>query len=87
MNAAKRYLLVALAVVFAVTTFSVIAPRTAHALVATLVQVANTSANPVPVASATHFGQQETNLVTLVGAISSGIGVSRLFPDDHFEQA
>ena len=49
MNSAKRYVFVALAVAFAVSTFSVIAPRTAHALVATLVQVANTSANAVPV--------------------------------------
>ena len=35
-----------------VTTFAIIGPRTAHALVATLVQVVNTSANPVPVVNA-----------------------------------
>jgi hypothetical protein len=35
-----------------VTTFAIIGPRTAHALVATLVQVVNTNANPVPVVNA-----------------------------------
>ena len=49
MNFAKRLLMVAGAVALAGTFGALLAPKTAHAIVATLVQVANTSANPVPV--------------------------------------
>jgi len=48
MNSAKRYLAIAFTFVLAVATISILNPRVAHALVATLVQVTNTSANPVP---------------------------------------
>jgi hypothetical protein len=45
---AKQFFIVSAAFVLATTTFTIIAPKTAHAVIATLVQVANTSANPVP---------------------------------------
>jgi hypothetical protein len=48
MQSAKRYVLTAASFALALTLFAVINPRAAHAFVATLVQVANTSANPVP---------------------------------------
>ena len=41
-----------------VTTFAIIGPRTAHALVATLVQVVNTPANPVPNADVNAPGEE-----------------------------
>lgn len=52
MSSAKRYLLIALCFVLAVTTFTMLAPRAAHALVATLVQVVNTPTNAVPTVQA-----------------------------------
>jgi hypothetical protein len=55
-NTAKRYLLIALTFAIALTTFAIFAPRAVHAITATLVQVVNTSANPVPTAeSAVRF--------------------------------
>ena len=48
MNIVKRILVYVGCVVLAAILISVPAPRATHALVATLVQVANTSANPVP---------------------------------------
>jgi hypothetical protein len=50
MNSAKRYLLIALSFAICMTIFAAFAPRIAHAITATLVQVVNTSANPVPTA-------------------------------------
>ena len=41
-----------------VTTFAIIGPRTAHALVAALVQVVNTPANPVPNADVNAPGEE-----------------------------
>jgi len=51
MNSAKRYLLIALSFAICMTVFATFAPRIAHAVTATLVQVANTSTSPVPVAA------------------------------------
>jgi hypothetical protein len=48
MNFAKRIVIFAGCVVLAAIFVSVLAPKATHALVATLVQVANTSSNPVP---------------------------------------
>jgi len=48
MNFAKRVLMFVGFVILAAALVSVLAPKATHALVATLVQVANTSANPVP---------------------------------------
>jgi hypothetical protein len=48
MKTAKTFALVSATFVLAVVSFTVVAPKTAHAIVATLVQVTNTSANPVP---------------------------------------
>lgn len=48
MNSAKRYLLIALSFAICMTVFSTWAPRIAHAVTATLVQVMNTNNNPVP---------------------------------------
>jgi hypothetical protein len=46
-------------------------PKAAHGVVATLVQVANTSANPVPVTIPTHLGVPLGGLVTL-NCLNSG---------------
>ena len=48
MNSAKRYLVIALSFAICMTVFAAFAPRIAHAITATLVQVVNTSASPVP---------------------------------------
>ncbi len=48
MNFAKRLLMVAGAVALAGTFGALLAPKAAHGIVATFVQVVNTSANPVP---------------------------------------
>jgi hypothetical protein len=47
MNSAKRYLLIALSFAICLTVFAAFAPRVAHAITATLVQVVNTNTNPV----------------------------------------
>ena len=52
MPTAKRYLMIALSFVIALTALTILAPRTVHAVTAALVQVVNTSANPVPQADA-----------------------------------
>lgn len=52
MKFAKRLLMVFGAVMLAGMVGVILTPKAAHALVATLVQVANTSANPVPVTNA-----------------------------------
>ncbi len=52
MSSAKRHLFIALTFVLAAATFAVLTPRAVHAITATLVQVMNTSANPVPTADA-----------------------------------
>ena len=49
MNLAKRMLMVVGAVAVAGLFGAILAPKAAHGVVATLVQVANTSASPVPV--------------------------------------
>ena len=49
MHPAKRYLLIAVCFAIALTVFTAFAPRVAHAVAAAMVQVTNTSANPVPV--------------------------------------
>src|ERR1700757_565426 len=68
MSSAKRYLLIALTFAIALTTFTVFAPRAVHAVTAALVQVANTSANPVPVSdSAPRF---QASVCTMTGTIS-----------------
>jgi hypothetical protein len=48
MKTAKQFVVVSAAFILAVVTFSVVAPKAAHAVIATLVQVSNTAANPVP---------------------------------------
>src|SRR5438270_4922672 len=49
MHSAKRYLVIALSFAICMATFAAFAPRIAHAVTATLVQVVNSGANPVPV--------------------------------------
>lgn len=49
MNFAKRVLMVAGAVAVAGMLSVILLPKAAHGIVATLVQVANTTANPVPI--------------------------------------
>lgn len=48
MQIARRLLIGAAAIALVATVFTLAAPKSAHALVAALVQVSNTSANPVP---------------------------------------
>lgn len=70
MNFAKRILLVAGSAALAVMLGGLLAPKAVHAVVAALVQVTNTSANPVPV---TDVGTLEPFQTFCVG--SDGVGV------------
>src|SRR5947209_17331013 len=49
MKSAKNFLMVAGAFALAMLVFAIAAPKTPHAIVATLVQITNTASNPVPV--------------------------------------
>jgi hypothetical protein len=49
MNSVKNFLMVAGAFALTMILFAIAAPKTAHAIVATLVQITNTASNPVPV--------------------------------------
>jgi hypothetical protein len=71
MNIAKRVLMFLGFVVLVAAVVSVFAPKATHALVATLVQVANTSANPVPVNTPSHLGVPLSSFVTL-NCLTSG---------------
>jgi hypothetical protein len=66
-----RKTLVSLSGVAIVSLVLLTTPRAVHALVASLVQVANTSANPVPVTTATHLGVPLGSFVTL-NCLTSG---------------
>jgi hypothetical protein len=83
MHSAKRYLVIALSFAICMTVFAAFAPRIAHAITATLVQVVNTGNNPVPISAATHVGQASSNLVELVISQSPGSNqqVFRFLPD------
>lgn len=72
MSSAKRYLFIALTFVVATATFTILAPRAVHAITAALVQVVNTSANPVPTAeSALRF---QAYVCNASGAVSTASG-------------
>src|SRR5512140_2937905 len=71
MNSAKRYLLIALSFALCMTVFAAFAPRVAHALTATLVQVVNTNANPAVVTNADTRGRNVVRL-TYFGNIPGG---------------
>jgi len=71
MSSAKRYLTIALSFVIALTALSIFAPRTVHAVTAALVQVVNTSANPVPQSDAATRFQAAVCIVS--GTISTGV--------------
>jgi hypothetical protein len=58
MNSARRYLLIALSFAICMTVFAAFAPRIAHAVTATLVQVANGPGNPVITVSGDDGGRQ-----------------------------
>lgn len=49
MKTAKRYITIALSFALCMTVFAAFAPRVAHAVTATMVQVVNTWSNPVPI--------------------------------------
>jgi len=67
-----RRLSVGLGSVALVASFLIlVAPKAAHAVVASLVQVTNTSANPVPVNTPTHLGVPLGSFVTL-NCLTSG---------------
>ena len=51
MQTAKRYIAIALSFALCMTVFAAFAPRIAHAVTATMVQVMNTASSPVPAAS------------------------------------
>ncbi len=65
MQFAKRMLMVAGAVALAAILGMAIAPKAAHGLVAALVQVTNTTANPIPAVLPTHLGTSASDLVTI----------------------
>ncbi len=72
MSSAKRHLFIALTFVLAAATFAVLTPRAVHAITATLVQVMNTSANPVPTAeSSVRF---QAAICTGSGVVSTAVG-------------
>jgi hypothetical protein len=88
MKSAKNFLMVAGAFTLAVTIFATLAPKTAHAFVATLVQVTNTSANPVqaqavdamslhPVVlqTSTQFAQGQSLAIANLGNVSGDFAV------------
>ncbi len=71
MNFAKRMFMVVGVVALAVLIVAVLAPNTAHGLVAALVQVTNTTANPVPTVAADNPAR---NAVVLTIGTSSLMG-------------
>jgi len=72
MASAKRYLLIVLTFAIVATIFTVFGPRTVHAITAALVQVVNTSANPVPIAeSALRF---QAYVCDVSGTVSTASG-------------
>ena len=75
MHSAKRYLLIALSFAICMTIFAAFAPRMAHAVTATLVQVVNGPSNPVPVQSADATQQLYSSVVNFgnVPTVSSGL--------------
>jgi hypothetical protein len=70
MRLLKRALAVLGTVVLIATIAALVTPKTAHAVVATLVQVQNGPANPVPTSMATHLGQPSSNVVNLVSGFN-----------------
>jgi len=74
MNFVKRVLMFVGFVVLAAALVSVLAPKATHALVATLVQVANTSANPVPNTDVDNSGRATTVLQNCDGRSLVGDG-------------
>jgi hypothetical protein len=61
----RKTMVPVLGVAAAVVALSLLTPRAVHAVVVTLVEVANTSANPVPVNTPTHLGVPVSSFVTL----------------------
>ncbi|MFZ0639522.1 MAG: hypothetical protein WA020_12105 [Candidatus Acidiferrales bacterium] len=83
MKFAKRLLMVAGAVALAGLVGVMLAPKAVHAVVATLVEVENTSANPVPVTDGTDIAEQpfETTICKdtgsgICGALATAVGLS-----------
>lgn len=62
MFSAKRLLLIALTFTLALTVIVALAPRAAHAFVATMVQVVNTAANPVPITGRVDASDSNVNI-------------------------
>jgi hypothetical protein len=71
MHSAKRYLVIALSFAFCMTVFAAFAPRIAHAITATLVQVVNTYSNPAVIMRADDPGRSVVYL-RFAGAINAG---------------
>lgn len=76
MKFAKRLLMVAGAVALAGLFSVMLAPKAVHAVVATLVQVSNTSANPVPTLSTNISGRTAFDIAVGDVLFSGGSGVS-----------
>jgi hypothetical protein len=78
----KRLLMGLAAVALAGTLLTLIAPKAVHAAVAALVEVANTSANPVPNADVNAPGEEpfQTVLCNNVGSLSCGVPDSFVVP-------
>ena len=71
MPSAKRYLLFALSFAVFAATFTMLTPRVVHAITAALVQVVNTSANPVPVTDA--GSRFQAAVCNITGAIANAV--------------
>ena len=81
MNFAKRLLMVAGAVALAGTFGALLAPKAAHGIVATLVQVVNTSANPVPTQAVDNHARHALGLDASVVIPDGQLGVFGTFGD------
>ena len=73
MKSAKKFLMIAGGFALAMVLFAIAAPKAAHALVSTLVQITNTSANPVPtIESGPRF---QAAICTFAGPVSTATGL------------
>jgi hypothetical protein len=81
MNFAKRLLMVAGAVALAGILGAQLAPKAAHGIVATLVQVVNTAANPVPTQAVDNHARHALGLDASVVIPDGQLGVFGTFGD------
>lgn len=83
----KPFMLGAVGFIVCAGLFTVTAPQATRAAVATLVQVVNTNATPVPVTAPTHYGQPILNSVMLQLDSTSPNFPQRQYPDGTLSPA